>query len=64
MNKYVKMGTGFACAGHNSAKLLFSAIAKEEVIEADENLGPVLPSGSAKIFWKILILSIHLYGIV
>lgn len=43
----MNIGDGFAWAGQSNAKLLFSCFVNVHEDDSDENLGAVLPSGSA-----------------
>lgn len=43
---HLNIGMGNACAGHNNAKPVPKTASKENILEADENVGALKPTGS------------------
>lgn len=53
---YLEIGTGYACAWHKSARVVFSFHFMENVEASVENAGALKPTGSIVWFSKIIQL--------
>lgn len=43
---YLNIGTGYACAGHNMAKLCPAILTNQANLSSDEKVGDLEPTGS------------------